>query len=161
MHHAGASVGGPASHHTGGPDFMRVTLPCSSVPQGHGRAPVQWRLEFFPTVLAPPYVLKRAHQVGLRRDKTHIPASHFPQAISLRWMLPSRARAAPLAWTLLKGKPEASYTQPHLPGPRCSVLKQSSGVKKNIYFHSLLATDLGWVSHSLGRCRLPPPLACN
>lgn len=51
--------------------------------------------------------------------------------------------------------------QPHLPESQHSVFTQSSGVKRTFIFHSHLASDLDWVSHSLGRFQLPPLLACG
>lgn len=126
---------------------MRASLTCAPVPQGRGRAPVQWHLMgFFSELL---------HHCAFWRVATTSSASPvirytFHPQIALRSLAqdkcyPSRARAVLLAWNLLKEKPEASRTQSHLPASQCSVLKQSSGVKRTFIFTATWQmTWAGW-----------------
>lgn len=140
---------------------MRTTLACASVPQGSARAPDRWHLAGFSVAnRVSPCVLESGYLLSLSSDKIYILTLSLGSSAKGRRYLPG-PRAAPLVWNLLKGKSEVSCA----PAPPSWVPALSFYAKlwceKNIYFHSHLASDLGWVSHSLGRYQLPPLLACE
>lgn len=101
------------------------------------------------------------HQLSLSSDKTHIPSSNCPQVISTRRMLPFQDQGSAVSMELTEGKARGfSYPIPSACIPVLS-FEAKLWCEKNIYFHSHLANDLGWVGQSLGRCQLPSPLACG